>query len=134
MKVELFYSPGCSQCAAAREGLKAIAEQTVTCIEWHELNVLEELDHAVEVGVLTLPAVVVDGKLLFSSLPTQHQLREALIRRSAAGKYMEPDALRQAVEQAGKTAVGNCFLHRPVFSFTSRGPAPPSPPPRPRSP
>lgn len=86
MKVELFYSPGCSQCAAARESLKATAERTVTGVEWHELNVLEDLDHAVELGVLTLPAVVVDGELLFSSLPTPHQLRDALIRRSAPGK------------------------------------------------
>ncbi len=86
MKIELFYSPGCTQCAAAREGLKVVAERTVTGIEWHELNVLKDLDHAVELGVLTLPAVVVDGELLFSSLPTPHQLRDALIRRSAPGK------------------------------------------------
>ena len=86
MKVELFYSPSCSQCAAAREGLKATAERTVTGIEWHEVNVLEDLDHAVELGVLTLPAVVVDDELLFSSLPTPRQLRDALIRRSTPGK------------------------------------------------
>ena len=86
MKVELLYSPGCGQCAAAREGLKATAEQTVAGIEWHELNVLEDLDHAVELGVLTLPAIVVDGELLFSSLPTPRQLRDALVRRSAGGK------------------------------------------------
>lgn len=86
MRVELFYSPGCSQCAAAREGLKATAERSGRGIEWHEVNVLEDLDHAVELGVLTLPAVVVDGELLFSSLPTPRQLRDALIRRSAAGK------------------------------------------------
>jgi predicted thioredoxin/glutaredoxin len=53
-------------------------------IEWHELNVLENLDHAVDLGVLTLPAIVIDGELAFSSLPTPHQLRDALLRRSAA--------------------------------------------------
>lgn len=83
MKVELFYSPGCSQCAAVREDLKAAAERTVAGIEWRELNVLEDLDYAVELGVLSLPAIAVDGELLFSSLPTPHQLRDALIRRSA---------------------------------------------------
>lgn len=84
VKIELFYSPGCSQCASAREGLKATAERTVAGIEWRELNVLEDLNYAVELGVLTLPALAVDGELLFSSLPTPHQLREALIRRSTA--------------------------------------------------
>ncbi len=82
MKVELFYSPGCSQCAVVREDLKATAERTVAGIEWRELNVLEDLDYAVELGVLSLPAIAVDGELLFSSLPTPHQLRDALIRRS----------------------------------------------------
>lgn len=82
MKVELFYSPGCSQCTAVREDLKVTAERTVAGIEWRELNVLEDLDYAVELGVLSLPAIAVDGELLFSSLPTPHQLRDALIRRS----------------------------------------------------
>ncbi|MBN9560939.1 MULTISPECIES: glutaredoxin family protein [unclassified Mesorhizobium] len=86
MKIELFYSPGCSQCAAAREGLKATAENVVPGIEWHELNVLEDLDHAVELGVLALPAIAVDGELLFSSLPTPQQLRAALNRRSGVEK------------------------------------------------
>lgn len=85
MKVELFYSPGCSRCAAAREDLKATAERTITGIEWRELNILEDLNYAVELGVLTLPALAVDGELLFSSLPTAHQLRNALIRRSTRG-------------------------------------------------
>ncbi len=86
MKVELFYSPGCSQCAAARTSLKAAAQEAVTGIEWHELNVLDELDYAVELGVLTLPAIAVDGELLFSSLPRSEQLCEALIRRKAREK------------------------------------------------
>jgi len=65
-----------------REDLKATAERTVAGIEWRELSVLEDLDYAVELGVLSLPAIAVDGELLFSSLPTPHQLRDALIRRS----------------------------------------------------
>jgi hypothetical protein len=85
MKIELFYSSGCSQCASAREGLKTIAERTVAGIEWRELNVPEDLNYAVELGVLTLPALAVHGELLFSSLPTTHQLRDALIRRSTMG-------------------------------------------------
>ncbi len=86
MKVELFYSPGCSQCTTAREGLKTTALQAVTGLEWRERNVLEDLDYAVELGVLTLPAIVVDGELLFSSLPTPRQLRDALTRLNATGK------------------------------------------------
>lgn len=81
MKVELFYSPGCQKCAAAREGLRQAAEQVAPNLLWRELNVLEELDYAVELGVLTLPAIAIDRELVFSSLPTPTQLAEALRRR-----------------------------------------------------
>jgi thioredoxin 1 len=80
MKVELFHSPGCSRCAAAREGLKAVAQAVAPGVEWREINVLDEMDYAVEHGVLSLPAIAIDGELVFSSLPTPQQLRAALIR------------------------------------------------------
>ena len=83
MKIELFYAPGCEKCAASRGTLKAAAQKAVHNLEWRELNILENMDYAVELGVLTLPAIAVDGELVFSSLPTPQQLREALIRRTA---------------------------------------------------
>ena len=82
MKVELFHSPGCSRCAAARADLEAAAKEAVFDVEWREVNVLDDMDHAVECGVLSLPAVVIDGELAFASLPTPRQLRAALTRRS----------------------------------------------------
>ncbi|KAF0102119.1 MAG: thioredoxin family protein [Reyranella sp.] len=85
MKIELFHAPGCSRCAAARESLKAAAETAVTGLEWREVNVLDEMDYAVERGVLSLPAVVIDGELVFSTLPTPRQLRAALIGRNLRG-------------------------------------------------
>ncbi len=83
MKVELFHAPGCNRCAAAREDLKAAAQATVPGLEWREVNVLDEMDYAVDRGVLSLPAIVIDGELVFASLPTPRQLRAALSRRSA---------------------------------------------------
>lgn len=81
MKLELFYSPGCVRCAEARDGLKIAAFEIVTDLDWRELNVIEELDYAVQLGVLTLPAVAIDGVLVFSSLPTNRQLCAALSDR-----------------------------------------------------
>lgn len=82
MKVELFHTPGCPACVAASAELRTAAHEAVKDIEWHEVNVVESLDHAVELGVLTLPAVAIDGELVFTSLPTVIQLREALIMRN----------------------------------------------------
>jgi glutaredoxin len=81
MKVELFYSPGCPECAAAQARLRAAAEETVRDIEWREVSAVEQLDYAVELGVLTLPSIVIDGELVFTSMPTAQQLRDALLAR-----------------------------------------------------
>jgi len=84
MKIELLYSPGCKQCDAARSGLKAAAEQACTDhpLEWTELNVLEHLDYAVDLGVLTLPAIAIDGELVFASLPSPREFITELSHRT----------------------------------------------------
>lgn len=82
MKVELFYSPGCNECAAVQAKLKAVAQEAIEQLDWRELNVLDELDYAVELGVLTLPAIAIDGKLVFASLPTPQQLCNVLVEQT----------------------------------------------------
>ncbi len=84
MKLELFHAPGCERCAAAREDLKAAAAAARPEAEWREINVLDEMDYAVERGVLSLPAIVIDGELVFSTLPTPQQLRTEFLRRSGS--------------------------------------------------
>ncbi len=58
----MFYSPGCSACVAQQDELRAAARAAVNDLEWHDVNVLDDLDRAVERGVLTLPAIVIDGE------------------------------------------------------------------------
>ena len=82
MKVEMFVIPGCSECVAARARLRAAAQEVVKNLDWRELNVLDDLDYAVELGVMT--SIVIDGELVFSSTPTVAQLRDALIERHGA--------------------------------------------------
>lgn len=82
MKIELFYAPGCAQCAAATPALEAAALAAVSSVEWLEVNVLDNLDRAVELGVLTLPALAVDGELVFAALPSPTQLVAELLKRN----------------------------------------------------
>ncbi|HEN47038.1 MAG TPA: thioredoxin family protein [Mizugakiibacter sp.] len=42
---------------------------------------LDELDYAVELGVLSTPAIAIDGELVFSGLPSVRKLRAALENR-----------------------------------------------------
>jgi hypothetical protein len=82
MKVEIFYMPGCSACEARHDELRAAAQAAVADLEWCDVNVLDNVDHAVDLGVLTLPSIVIDGQIAFTSMPTVAQLRKALIERS----------------------------------------------------
>lgn len=82
MKIELFYTPGCSECSAAQARLKEAAEEIVNDVEWHELSVVERIDYAVDLGVLTLPSIAIDGELVFTSMPSPEQWRQALKQRT----------------------------------------------------
>ncbi len=82
LKIELISASGCKKCVQAREELKAVATEAVQgYLQWRDVNVLDELDYAVSLGVLTLPAMAVNGKLAFTSLPTPEQLRTEIVRQ-----------------------------------------------------
>jgi hypothetical protein len=82
MKVEVFSTPGCSKCARSRDGLKAVVESFGhDKVTWRDVNVVEEIDYAVELGVVVPPSIAIDGELVFPTLPTATKLKEALIQR-----------------------------------------------------
>jgi glutaredoxin len=87
IKVEVFSSPGCGKCGHAKALLQKLAGEIGTgSIQWREVNILEELDYAVALGVLSTPAIAIDGELVFGSLPSPAKLRAELTARlSAAG-------------------------------------------------
>lgn len=84
IRVEVFFTPGCPKCARAREELRgvlqALSDQGVA---WRDVDLLEELDYAVELGVLGPSAIAVEGELIFPALPKPEALRKELERRLA---------------------------------------------------
>lgn len=91
IKVEVFSLPGCGKCARAKDTLREIAaELGGGRIAWREVNVLEELDYAVRLGVLSTPAIAVNGQLVFPSLPSAKKLRQTLeaeMRKRFSGQH-----------------------------------------------
>lgn len=82
IKVEIFSSPGCGKCNHAKDTLyQLVAELGDDKIQWREVNILDELDYAVELGVMSTPAIVIDNELIFSSLPSAKKLRAELEKR-----------------------------------------------------
>ena len=84
VNVEVFSSPGCGKCAQAKTLLQAVAQELGSDkVRWREVNILEEMDYAVDLGIMSTPAIAIDGKLAYSSLPRPDQLRAELARRLA---------------------------------------------------
>lgn len=82
MKVEVFSTPGCSKCAQAREALQAVvASFGQDRVTWREVNVVDDIDYAVELGVVVPPSIAIDGELVFPTLPTANKLKDELLRR-----------------------------------------------------
>lgn len=81
LHIEVIAAPGCGKCAAAQGELYAVALSVVGegNLSWRVVNVLEELDYAVTLGVMTMPAIAVNGELKFSSLPNSGQFRAMLL-------------------------------------------------------
>lgn len=79
IKIEVFSSPGCSKCGHAKEMLrKMVAELEADRIVWREINILDELDYSVKMGVMSTPAIAIDNELVFSGLPSSKKLRAYL--------------------------------------------------------
>ena len=79
LEIEVFTSPGCSKCAHARQVLERLVEELGDeRIRWREVNILDELDYAVDLGVLTTPAIAMNGELVFSGLPSEKAMLKKL--------------------------------------------------------
>ncbi|HVS55903.1 MAG TPA: glutaredoxin [Casimicrobiaceae bacterium] len=84
--IEMFAAPGCSKCAQKRQALRAVTEELgADRFDWHDINLLENIERAVELGVMS--PLAIDAELLFPALPTPERLRAELARRLA-----RPDA------------------------------------------
>lgn len=76
VEVELLFAGGCSKCAEAREALRGEAQSLGA--EWKEIDIAKNPNRAVDLGVVSTPAVAIDGELVFKTLPTAAELRNAI--------------------------------------------------------
>jgi len=78
IKVEVFTAPGCGKCGKAKHVLEDIVNEMGVDVEWREVNILKEMDYAIELGVLSTPSIAINGELAFTALPSVKQLQKTL--------------------------------------------------------
>ena len=82
INVDVFSSPGCGKCGHAKDVLRNLVEELgEEKFKWREINILEDIDYAVELGVLSTPSIAINGELVFKSLPSINNLREELVNQ-----------------------------------------------------
>jgi len=82
INIEIFSSPGCGKCGHAKDVLHSLVNEIGgDKINWKEINILDDLERAVELGVMSTPSIAIDGELVFSSLPSVKKLRAELESR-----------------------------------------------------
>lgn len=81
MKIEVLHASGCASCQQDLSALREAANKADPSVDWRELDILQSIDYAVELGVLKPPAVAINGELVFPSLPRPEQLAAAIRAR-----------------------------------------------------
>lgn len=84
MRIDVLHAAGCAKCLRELSGLRAAAKRADPAVDWQELDILQVLDYAVDLGVLKPPAVAIDGELVFTSLPPSDALVAAMRDRQGA--------------------------------------------------
>lgn len=82
MKVEFFFASGCGKCAASRAALRDAAK-SVPGVEWTEVDIAKNPNRVVDVGVLSTPAIAIDGELVFKIAPSASDLADAIRKHGA---------------------------------------------------
>jgi thioredoxin-like negative regulator of GroEL len=76
-RVQVLPTPGCAGCDALKRMLgKVLAE--FPGLDWEEIDLIEHPEVAERYTVMSVPAVVIDGRLEFPSIPKEEALREKI--------------------------------------------------------
>ena len=75
--VELLESNFCPKCAVVKDRVERVAKELG--IEVKLLDPIEDTERIVELGILTSPAIVVNGKVKFAGVvPTEEKIKRAI--------------------------------------------------------
>ncbi len=90
VSIEFFTTLGCNRCAAAKTTLlDLISELGQENFFYREVDIVEEVDHAVELGVLSSSSIAINGELIFAAMPSISKLRTALETSMLARKLVK---------------------------------------------
>lgn len=76
--VEKFVSPGCVGCPAAGAVLKESIDELKGDVTVEEVDVTVDTVRAVQYGIMSVPAIAINGELKFTGVPRKEELKKVL--------------------------------------------------------
>lgn len=73
-RVQVLSTPGCSGCARTKQ-LIADTLAEFPELDWEEIDLTEQPDLAGRYGIMSVPAIVIDDTLAFTTVPKPDALR-----------------------------------------------------------
>jgi thioredoxin 1 len=77
--IEVFSSQGCVGCPTVKKMLKELYEELEGDITVEEVDIAEDPTRAAEYGIMSVPAVVVNGILKIAGVPSKQELKETIM-------------------------------------------------------
>ncbi len=78
--IEIFSAPGCNKCGKAFQLVKTVLKELGDeSINLRRINVVDELDYAVALGIRATPSIVINGVLVFTTTPDTEALCKAIL-------------------------------------------------------
>lgn len=82
--VEVLTASGCQHCLGARKLVKEVlAEINDSRLHYREINILDDIDYAVQLGLISAPGIAVNGELAFPARPSKARLLRLIRDRLA---------------------------------------------------
>jgi small redox-active disulfide protein 1 len=77
--VEEFMSPGCVGCPAVQKMLEDLKEEFGDKLTVEEVDITVDTTRASQYGVMSVPAIAINGVLKFIDVPKKEDLRNAIL-------------------------------------------------------
>ena len=77
--IEVFSSQGCVGCPTVKKMLKDLSEELEGDITVEEVDISEDPTRAAEYGIMSVPAVVINGILKIAGVPSKQELKRTII-------------------------------------------------------
>jgi thioredoxin 1 len=76
-RVHVFSTPGCAGCTRTKQLVVDVLAEYLD-LDWEEIDLTEQPELAARYGIMSVPAIVIDGTLAFTAVPKPDALRTAI--------------------------------------------------------